>query len=195
MAATNALGRTCGACGKEHKTSHLAFDPETLLPYCTNPYICNVNHPNSPTNLIKRGAEVLLVTYAQANAAHEKQLLEKYDPTIIVKIQKLIVKPITVRVQDPDMAKFLIELQEQMSFPTMSDTMRYCVQLLQESKGMYYKEYKQMQEDEETVAAVEKATKVTKPRKVKEAKEENIHALEAPPTEQQPIEEEEEISL
>lgn len=195
MATTNALGRICAACGKEHKTSHLLFDPETLLPYCTNPYICNLNHPNSPTNLIKRGAELLLVTYAQANAAHEKQLLEKYDPTIITQIQALLSKPITVRVLDHEMAKFLIELQAQMDFPTMSETTRYCIQLLQESKGMYYKDHKEMQEEAETVAAVEKATAPKKPRKAKEAKEQDQDVPES--TEQsQPIEpEEEEISL
>ncbi len=195
MAVTNTLGRICTACGKEHKTNHLLFDPETLLPYCTNPYICNLNHPNSPTNLIKRGAELLLVTYTQANAAHEKQLLDKYDPEIIEKIRKLIVKPLTVRVQDPEMAKFLIELQEQMNFDTMSDLIRYCIQLLQESKGMYYKDHKQLQEDAEIVEAVEKATTVKKPRKAKEVP---VYAVEEVPVPAKPEvveEEEEEISL
>lgn len=171
MATINALGRTCAACGKEHKTSHLAYDPETLLPYCTHPYICNSDHPNSPTKLIKRQTEQLLVSYAEANAAHEKQLLDRYDPTIIERIKVLVSKPLTVRVPNPDTAKYLIELQEKMDFATMSDTVRYCIQLMQESNGLYYREHKRMEEEAELVKEVEQATTIKKPKKPKVTKE------------------------
>lgn len=170
------IGRVCTACNAERKANNLLYDPETLNPYCSNPYICNENHPNSVQNLIKRQNEKFLVSYAVANEAHEKYLLEQFDSSIVDRIVQIITKPMTVRINNPDLAKFLIELQESEGFDNMSETVRHCIQLMQESKGIFYGEHRRLQEEINTLKEAQEAT-AAKPKKQKKEKPAPIEEL------------------
>jgi hypothetical protein len=152
------LGKVCAACGKERKSKALGYDPQTFKPYCENPYICGDDHPNSVQNIIKRQAEVHLITAEEANEGYRKHLFDVYDdPAIVQRIQRMLASPVTMRIQDPEMAKFLIEFEAEQGLNNLSDTIRYCVQIVKENRGQFVNEHRQAAEEdrkEKTAAAV-----------------------------------------
>lgn len=147
------LGKTCSACGRERsKTKALVYDPETLMPYCEHPYICNVNHPNSPANLLKRGAELIMINQTDAQRLFKEHLIKTIGNTDkIAKIRNMVDKPMTIRIGSPDLAIFLVELQDQYHFNSLSDTIRYCIQVMKENQGEYYSDYKKVEETREEI--------------------------------------------
>jgi hypothetical protein len=147
------LGKVCNACGRERsKTKALVYDPETLMPYCEFPHICNTNHPNSVPNLLKRGAELVMINQTEAQRLFKEHLIKTIGNTDkIAKIRNMVDKPMTIRIGSPDLAIFLIELQEQYHFSSLSDTIRYCIQVMKENQGEYYSDYKKMEETREEV--------------------------------------------
>jgi len=138
------LGKICAACGKERKGKLLMYDPATFTPYCANPYICCDEHPNSPGNLIERQKEFKLVDADTANEAFKKHLLDVYeDKSVVESIQKLLVKPITIRILTPEMAKFLIDYAEEHGIENQSEAIRSCIQTVMENRGQFVNEYRE----------------------------------------------------
>lgn len=149
-----ALGSTCAACGAGRKAKNLRYDPNTFLPYCDAPHICNEEHPNSPKNLIKRQAIMELFTADDIREAYQKHLLDSYVNTdSAMKIHRLMIKPTTIRILDPEMAEYLINLQEEKEFDSLAETMRYCVQIMMENNSMSLQEMRE-QENERVKAAI-----------------------------------------
>jgi hypothetical protein len=160
MAEPMALGKVCAACGVERKKKGIRYSPEDFMPYCDNPYVCNENHPNAPKNLLLRGAELALIPYAEAEEKY-KAYLDKNLPNseMAEKIRRMVTNPTTVRVADPGLAQFLLEFQEEMQFDSISDTIRFCVQKMRESRHGFYSDHKVIAEAkaEEKRVEVQKA--------------------------------------
>lgn len=144
-----ALGKACTACGKKRKIKVLLYDPETLNPFCENPYICNDQHPNHPINLIKRGRELELIDFGTASEAYKNNLIKSYSPEHAQRISNLINRPINFRINDPEVAQFLMEFMEDRGFDSVSETMRYCIQVIKENRDMMYREYQELRQEHE----------------------------------------------
>lgn len=140
------LGKACQACGRERsKTKAVMYDPETLFAYCESPYICNDKHPNAPKNLLKRGSELQLISLVDAQKIFKEQLMETVgDPERIAKIRQMVDKPTTIRIGSPDLAIFLLDLQDSFGFGSIADTVRYCIQEMKDRKGEMYQEFKRV---------------------------------------------------
>lgn len=137
------LGKVCAACGKERKSKALRYDTTTFNPYCENPYICNEEHPNSVKNLIANQRESKLINHDEAVEAYRKHLSSVYeDSDIVHKIHRMLTSPITVRVQKPEMAQFLIDLQVEKGVESLSEAIRYCVEVMMENKGIFLQDHK-----------------------------------------------------
>ena len=134
-----ALGKTCTACSKERKKKGILYHPDTFMPYCDNPYVCNSDHPNSPVNLIKRGDELKLIPLEEAEHKFNQHIvLNQPDKDIADKIRKMVKNPTTVRIGDPRTAEFILELQKQYAFGSVAETIRYCIELVRENEGTFY---------------------------------------------------------
>lgn len=155
-----ALGSSCAACGAGRKAKNLRYDPQTFLPYCDAPHICNEQHPNSPLNLIQRQAVAELVTSEQIKEAYQQHLIENYtDSDAAGKIHRLMLKPTTIRIMDPDMAEYLVNLQESKGLASLAETIRYCIQVMMENQGVFYKEHKEKAEEHRKVEQAAEAVK------------------------------------
>lgn len=153
-----ALGKTCSACGKERKKKGILYHPETFMPFCDNPWVCNDDHPNSPKNLIARGGELELIQLEEAELKFNQQVvLNQPDPEIATKIRKMVKNPTTVRIGDPRTAEFILELQKKFAFGSVAEAIRYCIETVRENEDTFYKDYvsaeqaKQQHEEDKAV--------------------------------------------
>lgn len=147
---SEALGKhQCAACGTVRKTNNLRYDPNTFLPYCQHAEICSPEHPNSPANILERGTYLNLITLKEAEDLYrEKLLIEHPDAEAVEDIRKLLDKPTSLRVQSPDLAKYLVQVKKDYNIPTMAETVRYLLTTAMESHGVFYKERKETYEQE-----------------------------------------------
>lgn len=124
---TDILGKhTCSACQTPRRTNNLRYDPNTFLAYCKHAEICNTNHPNSPVNIIQRGDALPLLSLTEAEKLYkEKLLIEHPDPEAVVQIRKLLEHPISLRLNNPDLAKYLVNVKKTYNFDSLADTLRY----------------------------------------------------------------------
>jgi hypothetical protein len=118
------LGRTCNACNKTRKSNLLSYDQQTLSAYCNTSYICNENHPNSVKNLIKNQRETNLISYDQAKQLFDDSIIDQ-DRS---QINRMLNNPITLRLQNADMVKFLIDLQEVTKSKSIGNAIRFCIE-------------------------------------------------------------------
>jgi hypothetical protein len=148
-----ALGKVCAACGKERKKKGIMYDPETFMPYCDNPYVCNDKHPNSPVNLIARGGELKLIALEEAELKFNQYVvMNQPDKEIAEKIRKMVKNPTTVRIGDPRTAEFILELQKKFAFGSVAEAIRYCIETVRENEDTFYKDYVSAQEQQEKMA-------------------------------------------
>lgn len=155
-----ALGSSCAACGAGRKAKNLRYDPQTFLPYCDAPHICNEKHPNSPLNLIQRQAVADLVTSEEIKEAYQQHLIENYtDSDAAGKIHRLMLKPTTIRIMDPEMAEYLVSLQEDRNLESLAATIRYCIQIMMENNGVFIKEHKELAKEAKKVEQAAEAVK------------------------------------
>jgi hypothetical protein len=145
------LGKICSACGRERsKTKSILFDPKTLQPYCESPYICNTEHPNSIPNLLDRGAELKLIPLSEAQKLFKEHLIKTVgDPTKIARIRSMVDKLMTIRIGDPGLATFILELQSAYKLSSVSDAIRYCIQTMKDNQGQFYSDLKVIEEKKE----------------------------------------------
>jgi Arc/MetJ-type ribon-helix-helix transcriptional regulator len=179
---STALGKVCNACGVERKKTKVLYDPDQFMPYCEHPYICNDEHPNSPKNMIARGEELKLLELADATEKfHQWLALNHPDKEKAARIRRMVTQPITIRIGSPEMAQFVLDLQDEFSFSSVSDTIRYCIQAMKESRHGFYSEHKKLADVKQEVARVE------------EVKKEVEKAVSAPAPEPQPQPDEEKL--
>lgn len=119
------LGKHCVACGKMRKK--LMYHPDTLAPYCVSPYICTVHHPNSVDQVLERGKEIKLIDLETAIREHKEKLIENYNREEIDRIRRLVTQPQSVRLSDPEMAEFIVNIMKTESLSSVSEAIRYCV--------------------------------------------------------------------
>ena len=138
------LGKHCVACGKMRKK--LMYHPETLAPYCVSPYICTVHHPNSVDQVLERGKEIKLIDLETAIREHKEKLIENYNREEIDRIRRLVTQPQSVRLSDPEMAEFIVNIMKTESLSSVSEAIRYCV-------GIAMRQYRAEEEQLEPVPA------------------------------------------
>lgn len=155
-----ALGKVCTACNTDRKKKSILYHPDTLMPYCEHPYICNEEHPNSPKNLITRGTEIQLIPFEEAQEKFTNWLLmNQPDKEKAEAIRRMVTMPTTIRIGSPDLARFILDLKEELQFSSISDTIRYCVQQMKEAEHAYYHKYQELEEKQEVEKRVEEAIK------------------------------------
>lgn len=154
---SNVLGRVCMACGQERKVKDkIAYHPETFEPYCSTPYICNDEHPNSPKNLMANRTkypntygQTILLPYEEAKEQYHKWLEANHPhPEKVAKIRKMVENPMTFRIGSPELAEFLLNLQEEMGFTSMSDTLKLCITRMQEEHGGYHQKIEKWKKED-----------------------------------------------
>lgn len=122
------LGKSCVACNKERKGRVLRYDPKTLYAYCDNPYICDSeDHPNSELNIVKRGKSLTLISHEEAVEAYKQELLTVHNVDQVKRIQAILTKPVTIRVQDAEMAEFIVKYQNDYLYKSVADVFRVAV--------------------------------------------------------------------
>lgn len=157
---SNVLGKTCIACGQERKKKDMiAYDPATFEPLCVSPYFCNEEHPNSPKNILKNGKVTELLSYDEAREAYNAYIDATHsDPEKVKKIRRMVEHPMTIRIGSPDLAEFILDLQEDMNFSSISDTVRFCIQRMQEEKGGFHQKVKTIQKEKQESENLQKVT-------------------------------------
>lgn len=121
----------CTACHKELAKKEVFFT-EDRLPYCGNPFTCHEDHPNSVKNIVARGGAVELYTEDEL----ETNLFQNLDVSDEMKerIMKIATKPQSIRLNKVDISHYLIQLQENKDLSSLSEAIRYCVQLAMETE-------------------------------------------------------------
>lgn len=116
----------CTACNQELNRKEVVFT-EDKLPYCPNPFACNDNHPNSVQNILARGAAVKLFTEVEL----EDNIFDRLNITDEMKdrILKVATKPQSIRLSKYEIAYYLLALQEDKGLSSISEAVRYCVNL------------------------------------------------------------------
>lgn len=169
---SNVLGRICTACGQERKKKDmLAYHPETFEPYCSSYYYCNDEHPNSPKNLAlnitkypETYGETPLLPYEAAKEAYSEWVMTHHEnPEKVKRIRKMVASPLTLRLNSPELAEFILDLQQEMEFSSVSDTIRFCIHRMQEEHGGFHQTQEKIKQEtrehenmEKVVAAVSK---------------------------------------
>lgn len=160
------LNKVCTACGVERRRKGIAYHPETFMPYCENPYLCNEKHPNSAINLAKRAvelgspekAQIKLLTFEEAKEKLGEWIANTYeDAKKVERIRRMVIQPVSVRIGTPELAEFILNLKEDMGFSSVSDAIRYCIERMQESIGRHVQQYKEKREEIKTEQEVQKA--------------------------------------
>lgn len=133
-----AMGKTCTACGAERKPRNLRYDSSTFFPYCLHAHLCNDKHPNTTQNLIQRGSELLLLPYAQVEKAYREHLLLQHaNPETAETLTRLVTQPLSVRFNDPTIAAFIVNIQQEYKVDSLAETIRMIVQWQCEQHGKY----------------------------------------------------------
>src|SRR5213079_2289087 len=152
---SNVLGKICTACGQERKKKDmLAFHPETFEPYCVSYYFCNEEHPNSPKNMALNitkyppYGEIQLLAYDEAKEKYESWVMTHHEnPEKVKKIRKMVSSPMTLRLQEPGLAEFILDLKEEMQFSSVSDTIRFCINRMQEEHGGFHHKQAELKQE------------------------------------------------
>jgi hypothetical protein len=116
----------CTACSKELNRKEVVYT-EDKQPYCPNPFTCNEDHPNSVLNILARGGALKLFTEEEL----EDNIFERLHITEEMKdrILKVATKPQSIRLSKYEIAYYLLMLQEEMELSSISEAVRYCVNL------------------------------------------------------------------
>lgn len=114
----------CVACNKELSKKEVLFT-ENKEPYCVNPFTCNDEHPNSVKKILARGAAVKMFTEDEL----EENIFDKLSVSDEMKerIMKVAGKPQSIRLSKLDIAHYLVQLQDSKELASISEAVRYCV--------------------------------------------------------------------
>lgn len=123
----------CSACGRELTKKDVLYT-EDRRPFCRNPFECNDEHPNSVKNIIERQGTVQMYSEEEL----ERDILENLEISDEMKerITKLATKPQSIRLSRVDIAYYLLRLQETKGFSSLSEAIRYCINLAMQVEPM-----------------------------------------------------------
>lgn len=117
----------CTACGTARRKEELAYAKDVLKPYCANIMVCNSDHPNSYSNVLAKQGEIVdMLSFREAQAEFAERLLSTAsdeDKQVI----KMVQHPITIRIEDYDLASHVIQFKEKEGIPTITDAFRELV--------------------------------------------------------------------
>lgn len=116
----------CVACFKELGKKDVVFT-EDKHPYCSNPFVCNDAHPNSVQNIIARGGAVKMFTEEELETSIFDRLA--ISDEMKDRIMKIASKPQSIRLSKYEIAYYLLQLQESKDLASISEAIRYCVNL------------------------------------------------------------------
>jgi hypothetical protein len=121
----------CVACSKELGTKEVLYT-EDKQAYCSNPFTCNDEHPNSVSNIVARSAAVKMFTEDEIrmNFFDMNNIPEDMKNRVI----KIATKPQSIRLSQFDIAYYLIALQEQKGLSSLGESVRYCIQLAMDAE-------------------------------------------------------------
>lgn len=116
----------CTACLKELGKKEVMFT-EDKQPYCINPFTCNDLHPNSVQNIVARGGAVKMFTEEEL----ETSIFDRFNISDELKerIMKVANKPQSIRLSKYEIAYYLLQLQAYKELSSISEAVRYCVNL------------------------------------------------------------------
>lgn len=116
----------CTACNIELMKKDVRYT-EDRLPYCGNPMTCSEEHPNSPKNIIERLGAVKMFSEEEL----ERNIFETLDVSEEMKerIIKVATKPQSIRLSKMDVAYYVLKLQEAKELASVSEAVRYCIEL------------------------------------------------------------------
>lgn len=119
----------CLACHKELGKKEVVFT-EDKHPYCINPFACSNTHPNSVANIVARGGAIKMLSEEEL----ENNLFNRTDISDEMKdrIMKVATKPQSIRLSKYEIAHYLLQLQEVKELSSISEAVRYCVNLAME---------------------------------------------------------------
>lgn len=146
----------CTACGAERKKKGIAYHPFTFDPYCSNPYICNEKHPNSPQELIKRGEQLDLIDSDNVAQKYAEFLSLTHSPQHAERIRKMISQPITVRISQSSVAGALVQMQESLGLSNISETIRHCIQIAIDINQNFEQKKEVLQEEKTKTDTIKK---------------------------------------
>lgn len=117
-----ALKTKCVACGLRRKGRNLAYTQDGIA-YCGHPFICNEKHINSRTNVNVRGNEVQLFS---AEDLQVKFAVDRAKPTVD-RLRKMMTESISLRMNNPEMVQFILDLQQEYEFRGTSEAIKFCI--------------------------------------------------------------------
>ena len=127
----------CSACNKERNKKEIVYTKDKL-PYCSNPFTCGDNHPNSTKNILTRQSDIKMYTESELDTVLFEVL--NVPEEIKERVKKIASKPQSIRLNKNDVAYYLTMLQETKGFSSLSEAVRYCVTLASETepiKGVF----------------------------------------------------------
>jgi Arc/MetJ-type ribon-helix-helix transcriptional regulator len=143
----------CSACGRELNRKEVLYT-EDRRPFCSNPFVCNQDHPNSPDNIIARNGAIRMYSEEEL----ERSIFESLHVSDEMKerIIKVATKPQSIRLSKVDIAYYILQLQETKGFSSISEAVRYCIQLAMQVEPMEhtFKEEATTEEEEPKVIKV-----------------------------------------
>ena len=134
----------CQVCEKPLKKKEARYDEYGRV-YCPNPFECSEEHPNSPQNIVKRGHAYALYdnkTYATRKVEGFNEL----DDEMKLKLERIVKKPQSIRINDYAIAYYLLTLKEQYGLSSLSEAIRHCVSYAMKANPI---EQPQQQENEQ----------------------------------------------
>lgn len=119
----------CTACNKDLNKKEIVYT-EDRQPYCQNPFTCNDDHPNSVKNILARGGAANLYTEDEL----ENNIFERLNitPEMKERILRVATKPQSIRLSKYEIAHYLLAKQDEKDLSSISEAVRYCVQLAME---------------------------------------------------------------
>lgn len=115
----------CQVCEKPLKKKEVRYDEHGRV-YCPNPFECTEEHPNSPQNIVKRGYACDLYDH-KTYATRKLEGFEELDDETKLKLERIVKKPQSIRINDYAIAYYLLTLKEQYGLSSLSEAIRHCV--------------------------------------------------------------------
>lgn len=113
-----------------------------------------------------------LLSYEDAKEQYSEWLEAHHsNPAKAKKIGKMVKNPMTWRIGSPELAEFLLDLQEEMEFTSLSDTIRFCVERMQEERAKHAFKQGNIKKEIKEEQNLQEVAKNPMPEKAKEPEE------------------------
>ena len=137
----------CQVCEKPLKKKEARYDEYGRV-YCNNPFDCSEEHPNSPQNIVKRGYAYALYDH-KTYASRKLEGFDELDDETKLKLERIVKKPQSIRINDYAIAYYLLTLKEQYGLSSLSEAIRHCVSYAMKANPLEQQEQEQPQQQEQ----------------------------------------------